>query len=197
MDIPPSVYKVAKYVVVGYILYLILSSLFTKQGSPTMPWDMTSSSPFFGDSDPYPPAVAPVSSSYGEDLSAIEDPGPVSTPLSLASRHGLGGGQLVGSQSKKLGGSTFKFAGKKVPVPGLQDHFYEWNAPNNPKLIAPTKPAPKPASIKAKSGPTPIAPAQKLVGPTKKLKASLPSDNFLTSEQIVVENRNGEIIQAR
>lgn len=169
------------YIVLAYFAFSILKSIFTprkRAGS------YTQGPPYYGDDGP---AVAPVS---GEDL------GPVSTPSSLASRSGLGGGQLVGAQSKKLGGSTFKFAGKKVPVPGLQDHFYEWNAPSNNKLVAP-KPAPKPGSIKAKSGPTPLTPAPKLVAPPKKLKGDLPPDNFLSSEQVVVESRNGEIVQAR
>ena len=102
-----------------------------------------------------PPATAPLSSSdvaYDTVMGMI---GPVSTPMNLGSRSGLGGGPLVGSQMKQLGGSVFvgrgMLPGKTISDPwssGVKD----WRAPTYGRNFAPrsrSQPTPAPAPAPA------------------------------------------------
>lgn len=126
---------------------------------------------------------------------------PVSTPTMLASKNGLGGGAFVGSQSLKLGGSSFR--GRKVTF----DEFgfrntQPWPLYKPPAPEAPSSPTPMPADPSA-APVAPVAPAS--LGSSNLAKGRRSSSPFGGSvvsrprapTDIVIETRDGYIVQPR
>ena len=78
---------------------------------------------------------------------------PVSTPTMLASKNGLGGGAFVGSQSLKLGGSTF------LPGRNVMYRPYDFQTPPPwPLYKPPAAPAPEAPPVPAPAAADPAAP---------------------------------------
>jgi hypothetical protein len=112
---------------------------------------------------------------------------PVSTPTTLGSKYGLGGGPLVGSQSIRLGGSAF-LPGRQVTV---TDNRFRERSPS--QMVRPTPPPePEPIVVVPASAPDP---------PPRKRKRFLffgaPATPYETRNNMIVDTRDGQIIQPR
>lgn len=115
---------------------------------------------------------------------------PVSTPTTLGSKYGLGGGPLVGSQSIRLGGSAF-LPGRSVHV---SDNQFEQRRPS--ELNRPAPPAvPDPIVV------VPASVATAALPPARKRKRfyffGAPPTPYQTHDNMIVDTRDGQIIQPR
>lgn len=133
---------------------------------------------------------------------------PISTPTMLASKNGLGGGAYVGSQSLKLGGSSFK-PGRKVTY--RDGHFSQYQPWPLYKPPAPAAPTPETAAIPdapvaPATSDAPVAPASAApLGASNGMKGRRSSAPFGGSAvtraraptDIVIETRDGYIVQPR
>lgn len=131
--------------------------------------------------DPTPPAVAPLS-----------------TPMTLASRHGLGGAPFVGSQSTKLGGSTF-LPYATLPNPH-RNRVDEFRPSTKGVIVRPPPPvAKKPAAVAKKAAAAAVNPkavpkaAPKAPSPAP--KAVLKTSFFDEVGYSEVSTRDGFIVQ--
>lgn len=133
---------------------------------------------------------------------------PMSTPASLASKYGLGGGPLVGSQSTRLGGSEF------LPF----RHFYQhdndlldrkptiWSqmlpTVTPAPVVAPaTAPMAVPVTAVPTAAPTALPPpiASFMEAPTKIQGFQLGAmpTPYQTADTVYIDTRDGQIIQPR
>ena len=117
---------------------------------------------------------------------------PVSTPTTLGSKYGLGGGPLVGSQSIRLGGSAF-LPGRSVHV---SDNQFEQRRPSeHVRPAPPAPPVPDPIVV------VPASVATASVPPARKRKRFLffgaPPTPYQTQNNMIVDTRDGQIIQPR
>lgn len=131
-----------------------------------------------------PPVVDPVVDPAVDP--AVEDARPTSTSTTLGSRSGLGGGPLVGSQSTRLGGSAI-LPGRRVNV---TENRFENRKPQQIEKVT-VLPPPAPAG--------PVAPAPKMqIAPRKKQYATFaPPLPYQPVGQIIIDSRDGQIIQPR
>lgn len=133
---------------------------------------------------------------------------PMSTPTMLASKNGLGGGAFVGSQSLKLGGSSFK-PGRNVLYNEFGIRQYQpWPLYKPPPPPPEPSPSPVPASVDGSQAPVapvaPVAPTTAALGASAAAKGrrSAPFGGSVISRpraptDILIETRDGYIVQPR
>jgi hypothetical protein len=132
-----------------------------------------------------PPVAPPVTAT---DTAIVTDARPTSTATTLGSRSGLGGGPLVGSQSTRLGGSSI-LPGRRVNV---SENRFENRTPRQIEKMTTT--------VVPSSLPTgPVAPAPTMQSaPRKKQYATFaPPLPYQPVGQIIIDSRDGQIIQPR
>lgn len=136
---------------------------------------------------------------------ATTDTRPMSTPTTLASKYGLGGGPLVGSQSTRLGGSEF------LPSRHYYYHendFYPQRPPTKystmAPVVAPSTMAPvvvAPSTATAAAAPTSLPPpiASFSEPPSKRNNFALGAmpTPYQTVDRIYIDTRDGMIVQPR
>ncbi len=160
----------------------------------------------------YPPVMTTTTTPTTPTTPAVSRP--MSTPTMLASKNGLGGGAFVGSQSLKVGGSTFK-PGRNV----LFDEFGFRNPQPWPLYKPPAPPAPEPVPMPspalvdadAAALPTALVDADAAALPTAPVappssmaplgRRSAPTGSIVSRPraptQIMIDNREGYIVQPR
>ena len=154
-----------------------------------------------GKSSSRPPVVAPPVIVVAPSIPTNTKP--VSTPTNLGSKYGLGGGPLVGSQSIRLGGSTF-LPGRRVM---LDPQFDDRSPTAISRLTPPSSPPPSPPTA-SMSAPliddftTKSAPAMLSAAPLSRkgqgsyFSGASPTP-YQTVDSIVVDSRDGHIVQPR
>ena len=167
MGVPSSKWKTYGPWILGALVCLVLVVTLAPKKRPAV----VAPQPPVGLYNPYP--IAPTT--YVESRTSR----PISTPTNLGSKSGLGGGPLVGSQSTRIGGSTF------LPGRNLVMHN------NNPQVRPPTQlrrapvaPAPLAPVVAPQAPPTP-APA--VFVPAADMTPSVaPAEVVVAPEEVVV-----------
>lgn len=162
-----------------------------------------------------PPATTPKVDATKPVGIARLDSRPISTPTMMASKNGLGGGPLVGSQSTKLGGSAF-LPGRAVNVRNDRFDFHNpWPlykppavapaAPVAPTAVAPVDAAAPVAPVAPVDAAVPVAPVAPVAPVGAPMSRRPGASNFggfnstrhRSPTDVIIETRDGLIIQPR
>lgn len=135
--------------------------------------------------------VAPVAPT--DPVITEPDARPMSTPTTLASKYGFGGGPLVGSQSTRLGGSQF--------LPS-RNYYYHDNdflprAPTQYSMSVPVAPAGPATTAAPTSLPPPIASFSEPPSQRTNFELGAMPTPYQTVDRIYIDTRDGLIIQPR
>jgi hypothetical protein len=121
----------------------------------------------------------------------VTDARPMSTPTTLASKYGLGGGPLVGSQSTRLGGSEF--------LPSRTFYYHDNDfLPRAPTKYSMTSPVVAPVTNAAPTSlPPPIASFSEPPSQRTNFQLGAMPTPYQTVDGVYIDTRDGLIIQPR